>query len=343
MTLREHDETLIKWIASFPPSIKNIPTLTEMQQKLGMSKNLLIMANRVFDFGPFEEPFDSVHQNRFAKLQESYQTYFNLNNESKQNFIQVLRLSPRMSIKDENERILLKQHFTDYLESLAKKAEKALRETLSNEEELFQAHLKKKEKMREKKKKRKKKKNGELIDSGISEEGKDHLPVSDGDKLVAMDKAKRENNENNTEVSKDEKKNGSNNADDENILAMKQQGNSKELSGTFPRYLSTKVDQSGDKARSSFHLNSVTSFQNRNKEMDCKAQQKFYTESIQQAQLKAYIADTKAMAAEERSENLESLLKEVLRNEKVVCAMSDELRDKIIKMVRIDCTKVTYS
>jgi len=332
------DEILCKWVTFSPSLLRDIPKLTTTQKELGMSRILLIMAGQVFDFHPFPSIFKDQHQKRFYRLQSLYQEYSIIDTghiiDKKPN---ILSLSPRMEIQSE-ERCLLKNLFSEHLENLAKKAEEELQQELA--EEILQAAVleERKKKVRQRRKYRKKKK---IQSNNI------HTPKSSID--IALKNINLIQNDESSSVDQKEsqkfKFESNEDALKDDSIAYPKQFDSDNSEDFLPRFLLPRKNKIlDDSSRNATDPSKDSLVKHKEDNLSSKnSMQLDYMDSLQQVQLKAYIAETKAMAAEERAEKLEGLLKEIITDDSLVSKMNEELRDRIRSMIRIDCAKGMYS
>ena len=307
------DEKLVEWIASCPNCLKKVPSLTTEQKNLGMSEAVVIIANKVFNFDRFNikkqkkrdtKIFQKDKENRFARMQLVYHKLFlnspkmksskNLNNRS------LFHLSPRMEIEQESDRIYIKEMFMKYLEKFAREAALELERLLSQEQIEVDRRLENK---------KVKKKTIEPLKT---------IKNADEDQKCSTVNKQYDNGRNESVP-----------------VPGQQQEESKELQvkkERYPTFLSkSKVipRKEYDDIATLCYTSIAHAYSHRTQWQQVQQDRKLYTDSIQHVQLKAFIAESKANAAQERSNHLEQLLKRVMQDENVTRVMNQTLKEEI--------------
>lgn len=365
--MNENDEKLAKWIASSPKNLLNAMTLSDLQIKLGITKALVVMANIAFEFcdvfsGGMNEKLTNKWQNRFARLQLSHQKNYH----KIPSGAGLMHLSPRMVIENKIERSKVEQLCNEHLELDAYRAMEELESVLKRDEGILKSLEEKKNRLRKRRKNKKNKKKNivlsnetELTSQGlvssstsffrgqekwINDGNDDDDYNSNGKNDLDLDEGNEDKHENtisreasviiDRDISEEEQCNLSRqntfNLDWKRVIYRSDNGKVAP-DGKYPRCLRGNFDRNDDNSTINCNIS-------KNRENPSTVTNT-YAEMIQQVQLKAFISETKAVAVIERSEKLEIVLRDVLKDESVIRFMNSELRDRIINLVRIDCTK----
>ena len=187
------DHEIIQWLVKGREELRPLLNdFTPNPVQLSMGWAAVILANLACNFqakGP--EDFTKREHRRFDKLQGEYHhvklnhltstgrdapAVANIVDAKGQIHIQCLKLSPRMIIENESERLKIKCFIIDYLAKKAEEAERGLLTELELEkEETRKAELTKKQKKRLKQKQKHQKENQphNLVDAGSKEEEKE--------------------------------------------------------------------------------------------------------------------------------------------------------------------------
>lgn len=277
---------LADWLATYPSSIDFL--LTDEQKMLRIPKMIIILANIIFDFQNHQEgtsssssvitEYTNMQRSMFQKLQERFhrtreereQSSKNGKQEVKSTFYQ---LSPRIiEIKNQKQKEILRSICRDYLRRYSdfQDAEDSLEQILVDEEK------KEQKKKKSKRKKQKQKKKVQENEKSIREINMEKVPaIPEVNDIDGVEMIERE-----TQIINNDKimnKNINNNTNDKNEKNPSPQSD-------------------------------IIEVEELKKEL--RKQKRFHLEQIQQVQLKAFIADSKATACSERLDILKETLHE---------------------------------